>query len=88
MTKQREGGEVQLAVLRQVTTRVEADLIQALLRGEAIVSEAFPPPAHDGFWWGGWHGAPPEGTITIRVRAEDLERAREVIAEQGFPEEQ
>ena len=66
----------QLVVLREVATRAEADLIEALLRGEGIPCEVSPPPAHDGFaYWDAF-----TVTKTIRVHARDLARAQAVIA--------
>jgi hypothetical protein len=71
----------QLVVLRQVLTRVEADLIEALLRGAGIPCVVHPPPVHDMHLL--WQTAP--GVITVRVRPQDLSRAEAEIAEQPGP---
>jgi hypothetical protein len=75
--QKRDDSGDQLVVLREVPTRVEADLIEALLRGAGIPCIVHPPSAHDLFSF--LHS--PGRVITIRVRAGDLERARNTIAE-------
>ena len=70
---------IELAELTTVATRVQADLIEALLGGAGIPCEVRPPPGRDADE-GGWYAGGRYGVITIRVRPEDLEPAREAIA--------
>lgn len=64
-----------LVVLRQVPTRIEADLIEALLRGAGIPCVLSARPVYE--------YAALRPLTTIQVRAGDLERAKEVIAKHG-----
>lgn len=71
-----EAAGEQLVVLREVTTRVEADLIVALLKGEGIPCIADPGMEYDVF---GASSIFSRG-IRIRVRAGDLARAQAAIS--------
>jgi len=81
-----EAAGEQLVVLREVTTRGEADLIVALLKGEGIPCIAEPGMEYDVF---GASSIFSRG-IRIRVRAGDLARAQAAIGplEQQQQEEQ